>query len=309
MELLSIIIPVYSEEEVIDECYRRVKAMLNTLRDIDHEIIFINDGSTDNTLHKLKSICRKDKKVKITSFSKNFGHQVAVTAGLKKSRGDMIAIMDADLQDPPELIPKMIEKLKEGYDLVYGKRKKREDKKVKKFIAAFYYRILEKMSETRIPVDTSDFALLNRKVVNALNKMEERNRYLRGLRAWVGFNQTNFDFDRDARFAGETKYPFLKSLKLGIDGIISFSKKPLKIATYTGILAIFSAVSITIYALISKLFFGVATAKGWTSLIIIVVFFGGLQLITLGILGEYLGRIYDEVKKRPLYFVDEEINY
>ena len=307
-DLVSVIVPMYFEELVAQECYNRLKSVMETIENIDHELIFVNDGSTDKTLEILKSIAEEDKHVKVINFARNFGHQSAVTAGLFNCSGDAVVIIDADLQDPPELIPQMLNKWREGFDVIYGKRGKRKgESKFKLITAKYFYKFLGKMSDIEIPKDTGDFRLIDKSVVEAFKQMPEQNRFIRGMISWIGFNQTYIEYTRDERFAGETKYPLSKMIKFASDGIISFSSKPLKLMTAFGSLAIAISFLIFIYAIISKFFFD--TSVGWTSLMCVMVFFGGVQLLSLGIIGEYVGRIYDESKRRPLYLIKDKINF
>jgi len=308
MKLLSIIVPCYNEEEVIDETYRRISSIYTKL-DIDIEVIFINDGSQDNTMHKLCSIAKKSENVKILSFSRNFGHQIAITAGMDYAKGDAIVIIDADLQDPVEVIVEMVNKWKEGFDVVYGRRIERNGETAfKKISAKVFYRLLEKLSEEKIPSDVGDFRLIDRKVSNALKRMPERSRYVRGLIAWLGFKTASVEFKREPRFAGETKYAFSKMLKLAFDGIFSFSYKPLKIASFLG--AAVSFASFLYLALV--LYQGVftkTTVSGWSSIMAVLLFLSGIILLVLGIIGEYIARIYEEVKARPMYVIDAVVGF
>ena len=310
MKKISLVIPMYYEEKVVDECYKRVKEVLNKIENYDHEIIFINDGSKDKTLELLEKIAKDDKNVKIVSFSRNFGHQAAVTAGLKEVTGDAIVIIDADLQDPPELIPEMIKLWEDGNEVIYGKRKTRDGESGFKLMTAkMFYKTLNFLSDVDIPKDTGDFRLVDRKVVDTLNSLPEHNKFLRGLWSWLGYKQYAFEYERKERFAGETKYPLKKMLKLASDGIISFSSKPLKLVGLLGAFSIMVSVFILIYALISFAFKLNILSAGWTSLMVAITFFAGVQLLSLWIISEYIGRIYDETKGRPQYIIDKKINF
>ncbi len=303
--LCSVIVPMYNEEDVIIETHRRLTQVMDSIGE-SYEIIFINDGSRDNTRSMIHDICNKNKNIKMIDFARNFGHQIAITAGMDYAAGECMVIIDGDLQDPPELIPDMINKWREGYDVVYGKRKSRQGESFfKKITAKAYYRILRGLTNVDIPVDTGDFRLIDRKVSEALKQLPERSRYVRGLMSWVGFKQIAIEFERSERFAGETKYPLKKMLKLAMDGIMSFSYKPLKFASYIG--AILSGISFLylIAVLIQKLFLPETSQSGWTSLIAVSLFFNGIILLMLGIIGEYIGRIYEEAKGRPLYVISQ----
>ena len=309
MKKISLVIPMYYEEQVAEECYKRVSKVLKGLNDYDYEIIFVNDGSKDKTLPILEKIADKDKKVKIVSFSRNFGHQAAVTAGLKYVTGDAVVIMDADLQDPPELVPDMLKKWEEGYEVIYGKRKKRDGESAFKLLTAkAFYATLNKLSDVEIPKDTGDFRLVDRKVVDVVNSLPEHNKFLRGLFSWVGFKQYPYEYERKERFAGKTKYPLKKMLKLAKDGIIGFSTKPLKIVGGLGILSVVVSIIILIYAILSFAFSWNNLTAGWTSIMCTMTFLGGIILISLWMIGEYIARIYDETKQRPQYIVDKTIN-
>lgn len=305
--LLSVVVPMYFEEEVVQECYNRLTGVLhNKYR---YELIFVNDGSTDNTLPLLEEIAAADKCVKVVSFARNFGHQAAVTAGIAKAQGDALVIIDADLQDPPELIPDMVELWQQGHEVVYAKRKKRKgESKFKLITAKFFYRFLDAMTDIQIPTDTGDFRLIDRKVAEVFKTMPERNRFIRGMVSWIGFSQIPIEYERDERFAGETKYPLKKMLKFASDGIVSFSVKPLRLVLLLGFIATFIAFLLFLYAVLGKIFFPAATSGGWASLMATIAFFGGVQLLSLGIVGEYIARIYEESKDRPLYIVAKEIN-
>ena len=309
MKKISLVIPMYYEEQVAKECYKRVTKVLKELKEYDYEIIFVNDGSKDKTLPILEEIAKKDKKVKVISFSRNFGHQAAVTAGLKYVTGDAIVIMDADLQDPPELIPDMLKYWEDGYEVIYGKRKTREGESAFKLLTAkAFYNTLNKLSDVEIPKDTGDFRLVDKKVVDVINSLPEHNKFLRGLFSWVGFKQYAYEYERKERFAGKTKYPLKKMLKLAQDGILSFSTKPLKIVGGFGIISVIISIAILIYSILSFAFKWNNLTPGWTSLMCTVTFLGGVILISLWMIGEYIARIYDETKQRPQYIVDKTIN-
>lgn len=310
MKKISMVIPMYYEEKVAEECYRRVKNNLEKIENYTYEIIFINDGSKDKTLEILENIAQKDENVKIISFSRNFGHQAAVTAGLKEVSGDVIIIIDADMQDPPEIIPDMLKKWEEGYEVIYGKRSTREGESAFKLLTAkMFYDTLNALSDVEIPKNTGDFRLVDRKVVDTINSLPEHNKFLRGLFSWVGYKQYAYEYERKERFAGETKYPLKKMLKLAADGIISFSSKPLKIVGGLGIVSITISIIILIYALLSYFLKLNQLSAGWTSLIVAITFFAGVQLLSLWVISEYIARIYDEAKGRPQYIVDKKINF
>lgn len=304
----SVIVPVFNEEEVVRETYTRLKKVMDTLME-GYEIIFVNDGSQDKTAVIINEICEQDINIKFIDFSRNFGHQTAITAGMDYSEGDAIVVIDADLQDPPEIIPLMIEKWKEGFDVVYGKRFERKgDSFFKKATAKVFYRFMRNMTDVDIPLDTGDFRLIDRKLCDALKTVNERNRYVRGIISWLGFRQTGVEFSRDKRFAGETKYPLKKMLKFAFDAIASFSYKPLKLASYMGILLSFFSFIYMLVILYQRLFIKGSTVPGWASILAVNLFFNGIVLIILGIIGEYIGRIYDEAKGRPLYVVRQVKN-
>jgi polyisoprenyl-phosphate glycosyltransferase len=306
--LVSVIVPMYYEEEVAEECYKRLKTVMED-NGLKHELIFVNDGSKDRTMEILRGLAKVDKCVKIIDFARNFGHQTAVTAGVYNSSGDAVVIIDADLQDPPELIMDMLAKWKQGYEVVYAKRKKRKGETwFKLFTAKCFYRFLAYMSDVQIPTDTGDFRLIDKKVAEAFKAMPERNRFVRGMVSWIGFEQTYIEYERDERFAGVTKYPLKKMIKFASDGIIAFSSKPLRFMTGLGCMTITLAFVILVYSLIVKLF-GSSAEPGWTSLMVAITFFSGVQLLSLGVLGEYIARIYDESKNRPLYLIKDKINF
>jgi polyisoprenyl-phosphate glycosyltransferase len=302
--LLSVIIPMLNEEDVAARTYDRLEEVL---KEIEHELIFVDDGSKDRTLEVLSQRIASHPHHRVVSFSRNFGHQAAFSAGMQEAKGDAVVIIDGDLQDPPELILQMLEKWREGYQVVYAQRSKREGETAFKLLSAkLFYRIINQITSIHIPVDTGDYRLMDRCVVQYINQLPERSRFLRGLVCWVGFKQTGVLYERAERVAGTSKYPIRKMLRFAGDGITSFSSAPLKLSLAVGILATIFGMILAIWAVISKFIFA-NTQQGWTSLLIAVVFMGGIQLITIGIVGEYIGRIYDEVKQRPLYLVQKVI--
>ena len=299
MKKISVVIPMYFEEDVVNECYNRTKNVLNKLSLYEHEIIFINDGSKDKTLELLEKISQNDNNVKIISFSRNFGHQAAVTAGLKFATGDAVVIMDADMQDPPEVIEEMVKLWEEGNEVIYAKRKVREgETKFKLFTAKMFYKMLNSLSDTEIPKDTGDFRLADKKVIEVINQLPEHNKFLRGLFSWVGFKQIPLEYERKERFAGKTKYPLKKMLKLASDGIISFSTKPLKIVGGLGIISVVISIIILIYSILSFVLKWNNLTAGWTSIMCTMTFLSGTILISLWMIGEYIARIYDETKRK-----------
>src|SRR5215510_2671268 len=301
----SFVIPIYNEEENIVEMYRRLKLVAETLEK-EVEIVLVDDGSRDRSLELMRDLHRRDPGVRYVSLARNFGHQIAVTAGLQFATGDAVIVLDADLQDPPELVPKMIELWRAGHQVVYAQRTvRREESLVKRALAYGFYRFLRRLTDVDIPADTGDFCLMDRQVVDILNALPERGRYLRGLRAWVGFRQAAVTFERDPRFAGEVKYTFRKSLSLAVNGIVSFSRVPLRIASYLGLLAALLAVVMIVLVVYWRIFKHPASLINYTIVTSAIFFFGAVQLLCLGILGEYLGRVYDEVKGRPIFTVKE----
>ncbi|KJS16439.1 MAG: glycosyltransferase [Peptococcaceae bacterium BRH_c4b] len=301
----TIIIPVYNEEAVVHETYRRLTRVMEAIGE-PYELLFVNDGSRDRTAEIIEGFAESDECVKLLDFSRNFGHQIAITAGMDFACGDAIVILDADLQDPPELIPQMIEKWQEGYEVVYARRSKRKGETLfKRWTASLFYRTLSALTEVNIPLDTGDFRLIDRKVCKAMCSIREKNRFVRGLVSWVGFRSTAIEYVREERFAGETKYPLKKMIRFSMDGITSFSYKPLKLATYLGFIISFASFVCLVISLCLKLFTTNAVA-GWSSLIACLLLLNGVILIILGILGEYVGRIYDETKNRPLYILRNE---
>ncbi|WP_243525343.1 glycosyltransferase family 2 protein [Bacillus pseudomycoides] len=306
-KLISVVVPMYFEEEVAQECYNRLKSVM-IQNNINYEFVFVNDGSTDRTMEILKEIAANDYRTKVVNFARNFGHQTAVTAGIDCASGDAIVIIDADLQDPPEVIPELIAKWQEGYEVVYAKRKQRKGETWFKLLTAkYFYRFLNYMSDIDIPKDTGDFRIIDRKVADVFKQMTERNRFIRGMMSWVGFSQTYVEYERDERFAGETKYPLKKMIKFASDGIIAFSTKPLRIVMTLGIMSVFISIAVLLYSVIIKIV-GQDIQTGWASIMVAITFFSGIQLLGLGIVGQYIARIYDESKNRPIYIVKETIN-
>ncbi len=299
---VSVVVPIYNEEPVIPELYRRLKKALNSISE-EHELIFVNDGSKDNSLYELIRLAQTDSKVYYINFSRNFGHQKAVMAGLDHSRGNCVVIIDGDLQDPPELIPKLYKTHKEGYEVVYARRKTRKGESwFKKMTAKLFYRLLQKLTSVNIPVDTGDFRLIDRKVVDYLKMMPEQNKFLRGQIAWLGFNQTEVKFTRDERKFGKTGYSFGKMMSFALDGITGFSNVPLSMVTKMGFFISIASFLVILYAVFAH-FALQQTVTGWTSLIISSMFIGGIQLVSVGVIGEYIGRINKNVQNRPLYII------
>jgi len=306
--VISVVVPVYNEEAVIHESYARLKKVLKGL-DESYELIFVNDGSRDATPAIIRSICATDAHVRLIDFSRNFGHQTAITAGMDYASGEAVIVIDADLQDPPEVIPEMVAKWRQGFDVVYGQRARRKGETLfKRFTSAVFYRFLQNLTDIHIPVDTGDFRLIDRKVCDALKSVKERNRYMRGIISWLGFKQTGVEFVREKRFAGETKYPLKKMLRFAFDAITSFSHKPLKLSTYVGVTVSLCGFAYLLVVIYLRLFTD-STITGWASMMAVTLCFNGVVLIMLGIIGEYIGRIYDEAKGRPLYVVREELNF
>lgn len=303
--VFSFIVPVFNEEETLGETCRRLTSVLDGLKS-EGEIILVDDGSRDRSLEMMRDLHRRDPRVCYVSLARNFGHQIAVTAGLRFAQGEAVVVLDADLQDPPELIPAMADKWREGYHVVYAQRTARQrEGPAKKLFAYLFYRVLRLLTDVDIPADTGDFCLMDRQVVDVLNALPERGRYLRGLRAWIGFRQTAVPFEREPRFAGEVKYTFRKSFGLAVNGIVSFSRVPLRLATYLGLLVAGFALIMIILVLYWRIFHPAAPLIGYTIITAAIFFLAAVQLLCLGILGEYLGRVYDEVKGRPIFTMKE----
>jgi dolichol-phosphate mannosyltransferase len=307
--LLSVVVPVFNEEESLPETLRRLLALGDKLMsEVDIELLFVDDGSKDNSLGILKQLATSQSTVKVLALSRNFGHQIAITAGIDQAAGDYVAVIDADLQDPPELIEDMYRLALTGYDVVYGKRRSRAGETVfKRASAAAFYRLFSYMCEIDVPTDTGDFRLMSRRVVEAFKQLRERHRFVRGMIPWVGFRAVPLEYDRDERFAGETKYPLRKMLAFAANAILSFSKKPLTLAVRLGFMTILVGVVLGFYVLYLKLFTSIPV-PGITAVLLSIVVFSGVQILLIGVVGEYIARIFEEVKGRPLYLVAETVN-
>jgi polyisoprenyl-phosphate glycosyltransferase len=305
--LLSVVAPVYCEESGIDEFYRRTKNVLAQMAPrYNHEIVLVNDGSTDRTPELLRALAQQDPHVRVINLARNFGHQFAITAGIDYAAGDAVVLIDADLQDPPETIREMVVRWEEGFKVVYGVRSaRRGESRFKRWTAGLFYRVLQRLSDTRLPLDSGDFRLIDRAVVDALKEMREEHRYLRGLVAWVGFPQCGLTYQRDPRYAGETKYTLVKMVRLALNAIFSFSAKPLYIASYLGVTVTLVSLLLILWIVGNKLINPATSVTGWTSLTAVVALLGGVQLISIGVLGQYVGRIFEQTKRRPLYIVSD----
>ena len=306
--VLSLVLPIFNEEAVVPELHARLQQFLPRLG-LETEVIFVDDGSRDRSLELLRALASAEPRYRVLSFARNFGHQAAITAGLDNARGEAVVVMDADLQDPPEVVLEMVVKWREGFDVVYGRRRSRQGETwLKLFTARSFYRIFAAMIPIEVPLDTGDFRLISRRIVTVLRELRETHRFVRGLVAWLGFRQTAVLYDRPARFAGETKFPLGKMIRFAIDGITSFSILPLRFATYLGMLISAGSVAVAVWAVLARFVFH-ATVPGWTTVIVLVSLLAAVQLIMTGILGEYIGRIYEQVKARPLYVLAERINF
>ena len=312
MKLVSVVIPCFNESLVLPAAHERLSQAVSAIDGFKHELIFIDDGSRDDTFRLLTEIQSHDSQARVLRLSRNFGHQIAVTAGLEAAAGDVIVVIDADLQDPPEVIAGMIDLWRQGNHVVYGIRTTRAgESRFKLMTAKAFYRIMNRFSETPIPVDTGDFRLMDRKVVDVLLAMPERGRFLRGMVSWVGFRQVPLAYERQPRRAGRTKYSLFRMIQFALDGIVSFSVLPLRLAALTGLVAIWFALAGIVMAVVVRLLglYDLRLGRGWASLFVAVLFMGGVQLLSLGVMGEYLGRIYTEVKRRPLYAVQERLGF
>ena len=304
--LISLVVPVYNESEVISAFYARATAALTGLPGFDYEILFVDDGSHDDSHRQLAAFAAADPCVRVLKLSRNFGHQIAITAGIDHARGDCVVVIDADLQDPPEVIPSMIDQWCQGFDVVYAVRSQRDGENALKLAtASLFYWLLQRLTKIEIPRNVGDFRLMSRRAVDQLKQLREKDRFVRGLVSWIGFNQTGVTYHRDKRYAGETKYPYRKMIKFAFDGITSFSTAPLKLATWTGYAAAFLAVLYLMSVFVQKLLG--FTVEGWATIMVAMLFLGSVQLICLGIIGEYLGRIFNEVKPRPMYIIEDTL--
>ena len=305
--LISVIIPCFNEEKVLESTYQRLSSVLVEGDGKNYEFIFVDDGSVDSTAAILRTMAEKDARVTVVRFSRNFGHQPAVSAGMRQCRGDLAVIIDADLQDPPEVVPDMIRRLiEEKANVVYGVRKRRKGETWFKLVTAeIFYRLLNKLSDVPMPLNAGDFRVVDRKVINAFNALPENTKYIRGLISWMGFKQMPYYYERDARLAGSTKYSLPKMIRFASTGIFYFSKKPLQLATAFGFLSVAAGLLLSAWLLFSKFVNPQFLVSGWTSIVLVVIYFGGVQLLTIGILGQYIGNLFDEVKRRPEYIVDE----
>lgn len=302
---LSLVIPVFNETEILPELLRRVRGALDRLP-FRSEVVLVDDGSTDRTGAMLQAAAIADSRLTIVSLSRNYGHQIAITAGLHYARGSMVAVMDGDLQDPPEVVPRLVEKLCEGYDVVYAVRRKRKEGLLMRFAYAAFYRLHQKMSPLALPLDSGDFCVMTRRVVDALTSMPESHRFVRGLRWFVGFSQVAVEYEREVRGAGASKYSLVKLVHLALDGIVAFSETPLRVATVVGLISFFGALIGTAYVVLWRIF-TTQPLPGFAAIFVALLYFGSVQLLCTGILGEYIGRIYSEVKRRPLFFVSDVV--
>jgi dolichol-phosphate mannosyltransferase len=302
--LLSVVVPIYNEVETIPELHRR---LVNALEGDDFELVLVDDRSTDGSWDELRAVAAKDPRVRLLRLSRNFGHQVAITAGLDAARGAAIVLMDGDLQDPPEAIPQLLEQWRAGYDVVYAIRAHRAgETRFKLFTARLFYRFMRRMAQVEIPEDAGDFRLLSRRAADAMRAMPERARFIRGMTSWIGFRQTGVEYRRDARYAGETKYPLRKMVRFAFDAVTSFSTAPLRMVSGLGLLMVVFCLAYLVYALVVR-FATHSAVAGWTTVVVLLLLIGGIQMLSLGIVGQYIARIFEEAKARPLYLVDERV--
>ncbi|WP_258344905.1 glycosyltransferase family 2 protein [Saccharopolyspora gregorii] len=307
--LISYVLPVYDEQDGLRRFHRELLAATATRPDLEYEFVYVNDGSRDGSLQVLRELAEADPRVRVLDFARNFGHQIAITAGLDHAEGDAVVVMDTDLQDPPAVSIEMIDAWRGGAEIVSARRRTRRDTRFKRLTAHSYYRLLHNLAEVDIPVDTGDFRLLDRRAAEELRGFRERSRFIRGMVASMGFQQTEVLFDRDERAAGETKYPLRKMVRLAADGVTGFSTAPLKLITRIGFLSLGLAALGILYAVALRLFFPQITVSGWTMIMVVMLFLGGVQMLSLGVIGSYIGRIYDEVRQRPLYIVRKVIRH
>jgi polyisoprenyl-phosphate glycosyltransferase len=306
--LISVVVPVYNESDGIGAFYDRAASALIRLQGFDYEILFVDDGSQDDSYRQLAEYAARDPHVRVLKLSRNFGHQIAITAGIDYARGDCVVVIDADLQDPPEVITSMVDQWRHGFDVVYGVRSDRDgEKAVKLLTASMFYRLLQRLTNIQIPLDVGDFRLMSRRAVEELKRLREKDRFVRGLVSWIGFRQTGVTYNRDKRYAGKTKYPYRKMIKFAFDGITSFSTVPLKFSTWMGYAAALLAMIYLVSVFVQKLLG--FTVEGWATIMVALLFLGSVQLICLGILGEYLGRIFNEVKPRPMYVIEDDLAF
>lgn len=308
--LVSVVCPIFREEQTIKEFYRRATEVLESVDPgIRHEIVFVNDGSDDGSGEQLRAICAADQRAKLVDLSRNFGHQLAITSGIDHATGDAVVVMDGDLQDPPEVIPAMVERWRQGFDVVYGRRSRRKgEPRLMLAMSALHYRLINRLSDTNLPLDTGDFRLMDVAVVDVLRSMREENRYIRGLVSWIGFHQTSVPYVREARFAGKSRYGLMRRVRFAFDGLTSFSERPLRFASALGAIVVVMAMALAVYIVVAKIVDPDRSIQGYASVMVAILFFGGVQLLSVGLLGEYVGRIYRESKQRPLYVVRDRVN-
>jgi len=308
MSKLCVVIPVFNEEENVQELITRLLRVFDSVPEIAGQVVFVNDGSRDGTVDLIVERCRNEPRIALIDLSRNFGHQAALSAGLAHADGDAVVTMDADLQDPPELIPDLMARWRQGYEVVYAVRRRRKEAVLKRLAYSMFYRLQRAIAKIDLPLDAGDFCLMDRRVVEVVVSLPEYNRFLRGLRGWVGFRQTGLEYDRPARFAGETKYSWSKLLSLAVSGFVGFSTLPLRAAVWLGLLASAFGLILMVWVVATKVF-QLYAPRGWASMIAVVLFLGGVQLLVLGVMGEYLGNVYDEVRRRPVFVVRRLIGF